>query len=292
VKTTLRSSTTLICILATVATISIGFVVYALAVEPHRITVETCEVEVSGLHSVFDGLRIIQLTDFHSTSLGPLERAAFRAAQSLRPDLLAFTGDLCESPAVARELAHEMVDLQPAFGCFLIMGNAEYDGDAEAIVQAVSSAGMIVLRNDVRQITKGRGKLWVIGVDDPSTGRSFLEGALLKLRGDQSTPRLLLAHFPTVFTQAVHWGIDVVLAGHTHGGQIVLPGLGDQMSYGSEELNKFRRGDFREGTTWMHVSRGLGTSKIPLRIGSPPEVTLIVLRAAGPPVARPLPQPP
>jgi predicted MPP superfamily phosphohydrolase len=172
------------------------------------------------------------------------------------------------------------------------MGNAEYDGDAEAIVQAVASAGVIVLRNDIQQITRGSGKLWIIGVDDPSTGRSFLEGALLKLQGDQTTPRLLLAHFPTVFTQAVHWEIDVILAGHTHGGQIVLPGIGDQMSYGSEELNRFRRGDFREGNTWMHVSRGIGTSQIPLRIGSPPEVTLIVLHQGGASAPRPLPRPP
>jgi uncharacterized protein len=279
-------------ILALFVPVSLGFVVYALAVEPNRITIEICEVEVAGLHSSFDGLRIVQLTDFHSTDLGPLEQAAFRAAQELRPDMVAFTGDLCESPTLAGKLAREMVKLQPKFGCFFIMGNAEYDGDAEAIVQAVTSAGMIVLRNDVHQITKGSGTLWIIGVDDPSTGRSFLEGALLRLQGDRTAPRLLLAHFPTVFTQAVYWGIDVVLAGHTHGGQIVLPGMGDQMSYGSVELNKFRRGDFREGATWMHVSRGIGTSKIPIRIGSPPEVTLIVLHPGGPSAPRRLPRPP
>jgi predicted MPP superfamily phosphohydrolase len=278
--------------LSTFALASGCVAVYALAVEPNRITIETCGVEVAGLHSAFHGLRIVQLTDFHSTDIGPLELAAFRAARELDPDLVAFTGDLCESPALAGRLAEEMVALKPRFGCYYIMGNAEYDGDAEAIVQAVTKAGIIVLRNEVRLISNDSGKLWIIGVDDPTTGRSFLEGALLKLHGDQTTPRLLLAHFPTVFTQAVHWGIDVVLAGHTHGGQIVLPGIGDQMSYGSEELNRFRRGDFREGTTWMHVSRGIGTSKIPIRIGSPPEVTLIVLYPGNQASPRPLPRPP
>ncbi len=267
-------------------------VVYAVAVPQERIAIETCEVYVSGLHPDLDGLRVVQLTDFHSTHIGGLEKAAFNAAEEFEPDLLVFTGDLCLSPKLASRLATMMMALQAPLGSFFVMGNAEYDTDAEKIVSAVAKAGMVVLRNDVRLVKRGNGKLWIIGVDDPSTGRSFLEGALLRLRGDRLTPRLLLAHFPTIFEQAVVWGIDVVLAGHTHGGQVVLPGLNGYFSYGSDELDKYRRGDFREGSTWMHVSRGLGTSKIPIRIGSPPEVTLIVLKSGKTSKPRPLPKAP
>jgi len=244
------------------------------------IVVERCVVDVAGLHADLNGLRIVQLSDFHSSRVGSLEVAALSAARDLAPDLVAFTGDLTVHPEVARQLSASMVGLAPPLGCYAVMGNAEYAGDAEAVARAMTDAGMIVLRNEGRTVRRGDGELWVLGVDDPSTGRSFLEGALLGLRGDEATPRVLLAHFPTVFPQAVHWGIDVVLAGHTHGGQIVLTGSRPMGSMGSEELDKYLRGDFRSGTTWMHVSRGVGTSKIPLRLGSPPEVTLITLRSA------------
>lgn len=267
----------------------VAIVLYTEGVEPNRVILEEETVSVCGLHPDLDGLRIIQFTDFHSTSIGPREKAAFGLAENLHPDLVVFTGDLCTYPNLARSLAAKMVDLQAPLGSFFIMGNAEYDGDADAIVRAVSEAGMIVLRNEVRLLKKDRGQLWVIGVDDPSTGRSFLEGALLRLGDDRTTPRLLLAHFPTVFSQATHWGIDVVLSGHTHGGQIRLPGLKGAWSSGSKELDKYMRGNFQSGCTWMHVSRGLGTSIIPVRIGSPPEVTLIILEQGGPSPKRLLP---
>ncbi|MBN1424159.1 metallophosphoesterase [Candidatus Fermentibacteria bacterium] len=257
-----------------------------------RVDVERCVVDVAGLHGDMDGLRIVQLTDFHSSRIGALEQSAFALAADLHPDILAFTGDLTTDPSVARELARRMVALQAPLGVFAIMGNAEYEGEAEVIVQAMQSEGVHVLRNEVHRVSRGQGNLWIIGVDDPSTGRSFLEGALLRLKGDVHTPRLLLAHFPTAFTQAVHWGIDVVLAGHTHGGQVVLPGSRYSQTMGSDELDRFQRGDFREGHTWMHVSRGLGTSKIPIRIGSTPEVTLITLRAAPGMPPRSVPAPP
>jgi hypothetical protein len=222
--------------------------------------------------------------------VGALEKAAFSAAGGLTPDILAFTGDLTVDSVVAGEISRRIVAIGAPLGCFAVMGNVEYDGDAEAVARAMRGAGVVVLRNEVRKVRRGRGELWVLGVDDPSTGRSFLEGALLCLRGDDVTPRLLLAHFPTVFTQAAHWGIDIVLAGHTHGGQIRLPGSGYLGSMGSEELDKYARGDFRSGGTWMHVSRGLGTSKLPFRVGSPPEVTLIILQSVQGSARRPLPQ--
>lgn len=253
------------------------------------VAVERCSVEVVGLHARLDGLRIVQFTDFHSSRIGALEEAAFAAARALNPDIVAMTGDMTKDPAVAKALAQRAMALKPPLGCYAVMGNAEYDGDAEAIVEAMRAQGVMVLRNEVRLITRGTGRVWIIGVDDPSTGRSFLEGALLRLGGDEETPRVLLAHFPTVFTQATMWGIDVVLAGHTHGGQIVLPGSRYRASAGSDEADRFTRGDFRSGHTWMHVSRGLGTSRIPLRIGSSPEVTLILLRRAEGTVRRPLP---
>ncbi len=256
-----------------------------------RVTVEHCEVEVADLHPDLDGLRIVQFTDFHASRIGPLEEAALAAAAELRPDLVVCTGDLACDVRVAEELCRRMVSLGAPLGCFAVMGNAEYDCDAEALVGVMRRAGVTVLRNEARLVGRGEGKLWIIGVDDPSTGRSFLEGALLQLQDDHTTPRLLLAHFPTVFRQAVIWGIDVVLAGHTHGGQIVVPWVGYRASTGSPESDRYVRGDFREGTTWMHVSRGIGTSRIPVRLGAPPEVTLITLRRVQIQVVRPLPTP-
>jgi len=237
-------------------------------------------VEVCGLHPALDGVKIVQLTDFHSTGFNALEQKALAMTAEQNPDIIAMTGDLCTDPRVAYTIASKIKEINPPLGAYFIMGNAEYDGDAESIVESVRNAGMVVLRNDVHLIRMRPGKLWILGVDDPSTGRSFLEGALLKLKGDNRTPRLLLAHFPTVFEQAAHWGIDVVLAGHTHGGQIRLPGTDGMGTTGSKELDKYIQGNFRKGTTWMHVSRGLGTSILPIRIGAPPEVTVITLKSA------------
>jgi predicted MPP superfamily phosphohydrolase len=160
----------------------------------------------------------------------------------------------------------------------VIMGNHDYFGEGEPLVSLLKARGARVLRNEGVVVDRGEGaKLYLAGIDDTWTKRANLDAAL----ADRPTgvPTVLLAHDPDRFPNAVARNVEVVLSGHTHGGQIAMPFLGRFIN-ASKLAHRFHIGLYESGDSTLYVHGGLGTTGPPMRLGVAPSIALIRLRAA------------
>jgi predicted MPP superfamily phosphohydrolase len=243
------------------------------------VVVRRFELPLAGLGSELDGYRVAQLSDLHIGSYDTIRTGARWVAQTnaLAPDLVVVTGDLVTSgtefyPDVAQVLS----ELRAADGVLCILGNHD-QWNAARFVAALRERGLTVLDNESRAIQRGGATLVVIGLGDPYTGRADLPAAL---RGRMpGAPTILLSHYPDYFEAAARERVELVLSGHTHGGQLGLPFFADRLNLAT--LTRQRpRGLFRSGSSHLYVNAGLGTTGPPVRLGVAPEIALFVLRSA------------
>jgi predicted MPP superfamily phosphohydrolase len=238
------------------------------------------DVSVPGLDPRFEGLRIAQLSDLHIGTLTPRSwgLAWSRSANRHTPDLAVVTGDMVTSGTDYYEDVAEVIGaLRAKEGVFASMGNHDYFGaEGEPLVSMLRARGVGVLRNDGVVIERDGAKLWLAAIDDTWTRRDDIE---LAMRGRPAgATTVLLAHDPNRFDAAADAGANVVLSGHTHGGQIGVPFLyriANLASFGY----RYSVGLYRRGQSVLYVHPGLGTTGPPMRLGVPPEVAILTLRA-------------
>jgi predicted MPP superfamily phosphohydrolase len=237
------------------------------------------DVKVHGLDARFDGLRIAHLSDLHIGTLTPKSwgLAWSRAANRRAPDLAVVTGDMVTSGTDFHEDVADVIGaLRAPGGVFASMGNHDYFGEGEPLVSMLRERRVRVLRNEGAVIEKGGARLWLAAIDDTWTRRDDLARAL-KGR-PQGSMTILLAHDPASFDGAAEAGVEVVLSGHTHGGQVAVPFLYRFLSL-ARIAHPYNVGFYRRGRATLYVHPGLGTTGPPIRLGVPPEVTILVLRA-------------
>lgn len=246
------------------------------AIDGRRFRVMRVEVPLTKLPPALDGFRIVQLSDVH---LGPTSGRAFMekvvdATNRLAPDAVVITGDLVDAPvAQLRDEAAPLAKLNAK--TFFITGNHEYHAGPTAWCAHLETLGIRVLRNERVELAPG---LDLAGTDDSDAAgaaEGFTEDLAKALAGrDARNALVLLAHQPKTVTQAQQHRVDLQLSGHTHGGQ--LWPLGWLLRAGQPAvagLKKF-------GATLLYVSNGTGHSGPPMRLATPAEVTLVVLRSA------------
>jgi predicted MPP superfamily phosphohydrolase len=237
------------------------------------------EVRVSGLDARLDGLRVAHLSDLHLGTLTPKSWAMawVRAANRRAPDLAVVTGDMVTSgTAYHEDIAEAVSALKAKMGVFVSMGNHDYFGEGEPLVSLLRQAGVRVLRNEGQIIERAGGRLWLTAIDDTWTRRDDLAQAM---RGrPEGAVTVLLAHDPERFDRAADAGAELVLSGHTHGGQVAMPFLYRRLSLASV-AHRYNVGFYRRGRSTLFVHPGLGTTGPPMRLGVAPEVTILVLRA-------------
>ena len=161
---------------------------------------------------------------------------------------------------------------------YYVTGNHEARAPeaAQALLDGLTRAGVTVLRSEAVDLQEGGESIRLIGVDDPSFGgEANLDATLEALSSDDFT--ILLAHRPEKIDEYAKWGIDLVLSGHAHGGQIRIPGIGGVYAPGQGFFPKYTSGEYAVGGTTMIVSRGLGNSVLPLRVNDRPEVVIVTL---------------
>ncbi len=238
------------------------------------------EIAVPGLDPRLDGLRIAQLSDLHIGTLTPLAWGLgwARSANARDPDLAVVTGDMVTSGTDFHGDVAEVVSaLRAKFGVYVSMGDHDYFGEGEPLVTMLRDRGVKVLRNDGVVIERGGAKLWLAAIDDTWTRRDDVARAM---RGrPEGAATVLLAHDPNRFDDAADAGANVVLSGHTHGGQIAVPFLyryANLASFGYP----YNVGLYRRGPSTLYVHPGLGTTGPPMRLGIPPEVAILILKAA------------
>lgn len=249
-------------------------------VEPHRLRIHRLQVQIPELPPAFDGLRIGQLTDLHHGPTVTLERiqAAVRMLNDLAPDVVALTGDYCYHGAEFIAPCIEALGrLVAPLGRFGVLGNHDYWDGAEITRGSMVRAGILDLTNSHYRLCRGADTLVLAGLDDLWEGRPDLGAAL-----DGAPPdavALLLSHNPDTNEQMNDRRVKLMLAGHTHGGQINLPLLGPPV-VPSRFGRKYAAGLVRDDWKRVYVSRGVGTIRPALRYRCRPEVTLLVLRRA------------
>lgn len=231
------------------------------------------------LPSVLDGLKIVHLTDIHHSLFTPIEdvECVVHLANRLEPDVVALTGDYVTlSPAYIGPVARVLGKLRARRGIFAVLGNHDFQVDAREMTRALRAARIRVLRNSRYPIRAGGKTLWFLGVDDLWWQSDDLPAALRAI--PTRDPKVLLCHNPRGIWQASEHGIDLVLSGHTHGGQVRLPGLGSL--YRSKLGERFLEGWNHLNGTQIYVSRGIGKVVVPLRLGCPPEIACLRLHRA------------
>jgi uncharacterized protein len=232
---------------------------------------------VEGLDPRLEGLRIAQLSDLHIGAHTPRTWGLrwAEAANERQPDLAVVTGDMVTSGhAFHEDVATVVGALRAKLGVFVSMGNHDYFGDGEPLVQLLRAQGAQVLRNEGVELERNGATFWLAGIDDTWTRRDDVERAM-KGRPAGATA-ILLAHDPAAFDEAAEVGADLVLSGHTHGGQIAVPFFAEAASLASI-AHPYNLGFYRRGRSLLYVHPGLGTTGPPMRLGAAPEVSILVL---------------
>ena len=250
-----------------------GTVAYGVAYERHHLVRVDAEIPVSGLPPALDGFRIGLITDIHhsaTVSAGAISRAVTTLKEA-KPDLVVLGGDYVTfgNRAYVEPVAELLTPLSGAsFGSFAVLGNHDDDRDMPA---ALSRRGFTVLKDQHTRISIRGEEVDLVGIRYWTRTVSHLTRVL---KGTGPTT-ILLAHDPRRLTQAALLDVPLVLSGHTHGGQALLPGVGAIAAREFPVLAGFAR----EGNTSLFVSRGVGTVYVPVRINCPPDVAMLILRS-------------
>jgi predicted MPP superfamily phosphohydrolase len=256
----------------------------ALLIEPRRVVASYHTVALRGLPASFEGLTVAQLTDLHvgARHWRPAVLArAVRLVNLLRPDLVVLTGDFADSSIGPVVCARYLSALCAPCGVVAVLGNHDYYGSPRRpglVVRALQSAGVQVLCNSSYALERGGERLWLAGVDDGRLRRADVAQALRAIPAGAG-PRILLSHYPDLARTLSPGQVDLVLAGHTHGGQINLPVLA-RVACRRNARSRYVAGFYDVRGTPLFISRGIASIGVPARFRCLPEVPLLRLVAA------------
>lgn len=247
--------------------------------------IQTTEYKLSSaeLPAAFDGKRVVQVSDLHNANFGKGQSSLIEKVEAANPDVIFLTGDLVDSNRYDLETSLTLVDaLVDMSEVYFVLGNHEVAvNKIDEITAALEERGVTVLMNDKVEWEEGGETIQIAGINDPLfnvdlTEEDFTRDALAETAlTDDFT--LLLAHRPEMFSIYAEQGIDMVFAGHAHGGQVRIPGLGGLIAPGQGWFPTMTEGIFRKDSTQLVLSRGLGNSGFPVRIFNLPEVVAVTL---------------
>lgn len=265
---------------------AVGLAAYSGLIETNEIELKKLRLSIERLPISFNGFKIALISDFH---FGPYTGAreigaAVRKVNELQADVVALLGDFVSEPLSgnrragankAEPCAQVLGDLRSRFGSFAVLGNHDYSTDPERVASALEAKGIRVLRNGSQVFEQDGGRLWFLGLNDASVSAARLDQALKGV--PTSDPKILLVHEPDFADRASHSDIDVQFSGHSHGGQIRIPGV--RPLWLPPLARKYYKGYYRVGRMQLYTNEGIGTIGLPFRFCCPPEVTLVTLRS-------------
>ena len=266
-----------------------GVFAYSFLVERFWIQVTRTRIHVRGLPPAAEGLRIALLSDMHAGGMNPLAltRRAVRKTMAAAPDLIAVTGDLAADDAESFDpVLSVLAELRAPLGVYVVPGNHDYTVGMDLWLAGMRRHRSLTdLTNRWEIVTLDGARICIAGVDDYYAGDPWL----MLPPPDQRDLTILLAHGPdqAEHVRREHDDVDLVLSGHTHGGQVKVPGIGAAVN-SAENKDLYVEGLRRRPWTQVYTSRGLGTVRLPLRFMSRPELAILELTAD----ARPVRQPP
>ena len=260
---------------------------YGMLIEKNDVEVNDAEFFIPNLPQELDGFTIALASDIHSSlymTKEDMQEYALRI-NDMKTDMIAVVGDFVNGAiSEVYPFAEAFGSLSAPLGVYGVMGNHDfYNPDPDMVAKEVDGCGIKLLRDDKVIVEKNGAKFYLIGVDDvgrANTATVKLDAALRST--PLKIPRILLCHRPYYLPEASERNIDLMLSGHTHGGQVVLGQFGDLVIAPASLASRYVWGKYRIGDTHMYVSRGIGTVGLPIRLNCPPELTRITLRSAMP----------
>ncbi len=245
-----------------------------------------------------EGYRIVQISDLHNVKFGKNNQKLVDRIRECEPDMIVLTGDLVDSNHTNVDRAVQFVDeIVKICPVYYVTGNHEYwleKSEYDELMDGLVSAGVVILDNQVVEISRGDVKFRLVGLDDRSLADGTLEALLSdeSIRNNQAEQKeeiadnedsgekeltVVLAHEPQYLARYAGTGVDLVLSGHAHGGQFRLPFVGGIVAPDQGFLPEYTAGEYYMNGTEMIVSRGLGNSVIPVRLFNYPEIVCVDL---------------
>lgn len=262
------------------AIVAVGIAAWARCVAPFRTRVTHAMIQLPRSHKHLDGVTMAFVTDTH---VGPNYPATaldttIRILRRAQPDIVLFGGDyISESPRYLKDVREPVAAMAATgrIGAWGVMGNHDIANIRERVLEELRDTGITFLRNEAREIDTGRGSFWLVGVDEILLGHADLDQAFSGVPADALI--VALWHNADRAERMEPYGPLLMLSGHSHGGQIRLPGIGP---IAAPKLGKrYSSGRYEIGTMTLFVSNGIGVYRPPVRFNCPPEVVLVRLIA-------------
>lgn len=263
------------------------FAVFFICIGNYSVETYKYNIKSEKIPESFDGFRIVQVSDLHNTKFDKYNSTVLEPIFHSKPDIIVITGDLIDSRKtkvdVAISFAQKAVNIAPVY---YINGNHEsrIPEEYEKLKQGLIDAGVTILENTTVDITVGDETITLIGINDPTFPMKLVDDTmeqnvahqLMNVIPDNDNYKVLLAHRPEYFD--VYAGkVDLVLSGHAHGGQFIIPFVGGLVAPGQGFFPEYYTGSYIKENTEMIVSRGIGNSIIPFRINNKPEIVVAEL---------------
>lgn len=244
--------------------------------EAKQLLIQRQELALPDWPKGFDGVRFLFITDLHRRLIPKHVRQALMMEKF---DLVLIGGDITEKRVPLKRVEDNIGFLSSLAPSYFVWGNHDYAGDYRALDIMLRDNRVTILDNKATSFESGSDRLWLVGIDECSLNRDQLSEALIDI--DEPGYRLLLSHNPIIVNKLTEKDqIKGVLSGHTHGGQICLPLIGP-ISLGSNSFyRKYVAGEYllKNGNLKLFVSKGAGTSNVPLRLLAPPELHIFTMK--------------
>ena len=252
---------------------------WAFLVEPNRLVTHQETIATHNWPKELDGLKIAVLSDIHvgANFIDDRKlRLIVERTNELQPEIIVILGDYMTSEHVEPEVFGPLLkDLRAPLGVYSVLGNHDWWWDGDRVRKGLESNGIKVLDDEVLELKRGSSSVWLAGLADLWTRAQRIEQTVAKIPPGQ--PVIALTHNPDIFPN-VPARVQLLLAGHTHGGQVRFPFIGTVIEP-SEFGQRFVRGHVFENNHHLFVTSGIGTSIIPVRFGVPPEIVLLTVRS-------------
>ncbi|HHU50154.1 MAG: metallophosphoesterase [Caldicoprobacterales bacterium] len=269
--------------------VMLAFVIW----QNNSITITSLEFYNPEIQEEFNEFTIAHISDLHNRRFGSKQSILLNKLASTSPDLIVITGDLIDRRNYSLDIAMEFIEgaleIAPVY---YVSGNHEaWSGKFDLIRENLEQAGVSVLDNTESELPCGDSSILLLGLSDPDfftshyfegTNTSAMEDQLRKW-SDYDSFKILLSHRPELFDLYAENKMDLIFAGHAHGGQFRIPFIGGVVAPDQGLFPEYTSGSHTKNNSTMFVSRGLGNSIIPVRIFNRPEIVVVTLKAGKPP---------
>lgn len=264
-----------------------GLLCYYLYFQNTELQVSSYDIVDDNIPIAFNNYKIIHVSDFHNNKISKLNDDLVKEIKKQKPNIIVITGDLIDSRKTDIDTAIKFIKrIKDTAPIYFVAGNHEARiSEYESLREKLENENVIILDNKVEALKINDDKVNLIGINDPnmlpyaySSDSEKIQSEITDTNYDENNYSILLSHRPELFDSYVENGMNLVLTGHAHGGQVRLPFVGGLVAPNQGLFPKYTSGLFKGNDTYMVVSRGIGNSIIPFRVNNRPELVIVQLK--------------